>query len=276
MADDSTHPTAPQDRAADDAPVLSERDGSGVLRLTLNRPERLNAWTPQMGERLFALLREADADPQVRAIVVTGAGRAFCAGADMEALSGISGTRVEIDGRSMALPATLGTPVVAALNGPAAGVGLALALFCDVRFAADDAKLTTSFSRRGLVAEYGVAWQLPRLVGQGRAMDLLLSSRVVLGAEARSMGMVDFSLPRADVVAEALSYAGTLAQECSPRSMAAIKGQVLRAQSSGLDDAADEAAGMMADAFASEDFAEGIGSYLEKRPPRFPGLGDRE
>ncbi|WP_052810064.1 enoyl-CoA hydratase-related protein [Streptomonospora alba] len=275
MADNSTPGTTPQETGSEDAPVLSERDG-GVLRLTLNRRDRLNAWTPQMAEHLFALLREADADPQVRAIVITGAGRAFCAGADMEALSGISGTRLEIDGRSMALPATLRKPVVAAVNGPAAGVGLALALFCDVRFAADDAKLTTSFSRRGLVAEYGIAWQLPRLVGQGRAMDLLLSSRVVLGEEALRMGMVDFSLPREDVLAEALSYAGTLAAECSPRSMAAIKGQVLRAQSSGLDAAADEAAGLMADAFASEDFAEGIGSYVEKRSPDFPGLGAQE
>lgn len=275
MADNSTPGTTPQETGSEDAPVLSERDG-GVLRLTLNRRDRLNAWTPQMAERLFALLREADADPQVRAIVITGAGRAFCAGADMEALSGLSGTRLEIDGRSMALPATLRKPVVAAVNGPAAGVGLALALFCDVRFAADDAKLTTSFSRRGLVAEYGIAWQLPRLVGQGRAMDLLLSSRVVLGEEALRMGMVDFSLPREDVLAEALSYAGTLAAECSPRSMAAIKDQVLRAQSSGLDAAAHEAAGLMADAFASEDFAEGIGSYAEKRPPNFPGLGAQE
>ncbi|MFD0774557.1 enoyl-CoA hydratase-related protein [Streptomonospora algeriensis] len=275
MADDSTYRITSEDPGADGAPVLGERDG-GVLRLTLNRPDRLNAWTPQMAERMFALLREADADPQVRAIVITGAGRAFCAGADMEALSGISGARLEVDGRSMALPATLRKPVVAAINGPAAGVGLALALFCDVRFAAGDAKLTTSFSRRGLVAEYGVAWQLPRLVGQGRALDLLLSSRVVLGEEALRMGMVDFSLPREEVLAEALSYAGTLAAECSPRSMATIKDQVLRAQEGGLDAAADEAAGLMADAFASDDFAEGIGSYLEKRPPRFLGLGAQE
>ncbi|MDT0301681.1 enoyl-CoA hydratase-related protein [Streptomonospora wellingtoniae] len=271
----TTDPTPPADADAAGAPVLSERDG-GVLLLTLNRPDRLNAWTPDMADRLFTLLREADGDPAVRAIVVTGAGRAFCAGADMDALSGISGAPIEVDGRSMAAPAKLRKPVVAAVNGPAAGVGLVMALFCDVRFAADDAKLTTSFSRRGLVAEYGAAWQLPRLVGRGRAMDLLLSSRVVLGAEARDMGLVDFSLPREDVLAEALSYAGVLAAECSPRSMAAIKGQVLRAHETGFDDAADEAAGLMAEAFAAEDFAEGIGSYLERRPPRFPGLGTHE
>ncbi|GAA4949013.1 enoyl-CoA hydratase [Streptomonospora halophila] len=271
----TTDQPPPEEAGAHPAPVLSERDG-GVLLLTLNRPDRLNAWTPGMAERLFALLREADDDPAVRAIVITGAGRAFCAGADMDTLSGISGARIEVDGRSMAAPARLRKPVVAAVNGSAAGVGLVLALFCDVRFAADDAKLTTSFSRRGLVAEYGAAWQLPRLVGQGRAMDLLLSSRVVLGAEARGMGLVDFSPPREDVLAEALSYAGVLASECSPRSMAAVKGQVLRAQEAGFDDAADESAGLMADAFAAEDFAEGIGSYLEKRPPRFPGLGARE
>ncbi|MUL40031.1 enoyl-CoA hydratase [Streptomonospora sp. PA3] len=271
MTESAAHqpPAEASDAAAE--PVLRERDGA-VLRLTLNRPDRLNAWTPAMADRLFALLHEADEDPQVRAIVVTGAGRAFCAGADMEALSGIGGARLEVDGRSMAAPAALRTPVVAAVNGPAAGVGLVLALFCDVRFAADDAKLTTSFSRRGLVAEYGIAWQLPRLVGQGRAMDLLLSSRVVVGAEAQRMGLVDFAVPREDVLAEALSYARTLAAECSPRSMATIKRQVLGAQQQDFGTAADEAAGLMADAFASADFAEGIGSYLEKRPPRFPDL----
>ncbi|MDA0566344.1 enoyl-CoA hydratase/isomerase family protein [Streptomonospora sp. S1-112] len=257
-----------------DDPVLGDLH-DGVLRLTLNRPDRLNAWTPAMADRLTALLRAADDDPRVRAVVITGAGRAFCAGADMAALSAISGQEVRVDGRALALPAELRKPVVAAVNGPAAGVGLVLALFADVRFAADDAKLTTSFSARGLAAEYGVAWRLPRLVGQGRALDLLLSSRVVLGAEAERMGLVDFARPREDVVADALDYARTLAATCSPWSMAVIKGQVLRAAESGFGAAADDAAGLMAESFTGPDFAEGVGSYLDKRPPRFPGLPPR-
>ncbi|MBV2364754.1 enoyl-CoA hydratase-related protein [Streptomonospora nanhaiensis] len=255
-------------------PVLSDLD-SGVLRLTLNRPDRLNAWTPAMADRLSALLRAADHDPQVRAVLITGAGRAFCAGADMAALSAISGREVRVDGRALALPAELRKPVIAALNGPAAGVGLVLALFADVRFAAADAKLTTSFSMRGLSAEYGAAWLLPRLVGRGRALDLLLSSRVVLGEEAARIGLVDFACPREDVVVDALDYARTLAASCSPWSMAVIKRQVLRAAQSDFATAADEAADLMAESFAGPDFAEGVGSYLDKRPPRFPGLPPR-
>ncbi|WP_017593537.1 enoyl-CoA hydratase-related protein [Nocardiopsis potens] len=261
--------------------VLRELDG-GVLVLTLNRPERLNAWTPAMEERLFDLLEEADSDPEVRAIVLTGAGRGFCAGADLDALSSIgdgvqngSGGRIEQPDRPKHLPMLLRKPVVAAVNGAAAGLGLVVALFADVRFCAEDAKLTTSFSRRGLVAEYGVAWRLPRLVGQGRAMDLLLSSRVLTGAEAERIGLVEHVRPREEVLPAALDYARALASECSPASLAEIKAQVLRSAESGLDDSVAEAVRLMPGAFAHPDFAEGVGAYLERRPPRFAPLPPR-
>jgi enoyl-CoA hydratase/carnithine racemase len=254
--------------------VLAERRG-GVLLLTLNRPERLNAWNPVMEGRFFDLLAEADDDPGVRAVVVTGAGRGFCAGADMAALAMVDAAGFRPGERPLSFATTLRTPVIAAVNGPVAGIGLVLALYADVRFAAEDAKFTTSFSRRGLVAEYGAAWHLPRLIGTGRALDLLLSARVVLGDEAGRMGLADRVLPRAEVLDAALEYARTLAEECSPASMALIKGQVYRALEGGLADAEAEAAALMPEAFAGPDFTEGVAAYLEKRPARFADLPPR-
>lgn len=264
--------------AADpESQVLAEREG-GVLVLTLNRPDRLNAWNPAMERRVFDLMADADDDPDVRAIVVTGAGRGFCAGADLEALSAIGAdtARFRQGERPPSFPTSLRKPVIAAINGPVAGVGLVVALFADVRFAADDAKITTSFAQRGLVAEYGIAWQLPRLVGTGRALDLLLSSRVLLGDEAERIGLVDRVLPRADVLGAALDYARDLAANCSPASMAMIKRQVYRGLETDLDTATAEATALMPDAFAGPDFAEGVRSYLERRPPRFAGLPPRD
>ncbi|GAB3208529.1 enoyl-CoA hydratase-related protein [Marinactinospora endophytica] len=251
--------------------VLSERR-DGVLLLTLNRPERLNAWTPAMEERLFDLLEEADGDPRVRAIVVTGAGRGFCAGADMEALAALDPASFRHGRRPMSMPVGVRKPVIAAVNGAVAGVGLVAALFADLRFVARDAKITTAFSRRGLIAEYGIAWQLPRLVGTSRALDLLLSSRIVLGEEAERIGLADRVLPREEVLEAALEYAGELARSCSPMSMATIKAQVYRGLETGLEEAAREAAELMPGAFASPDFHEGVAAFLERRPAAFPGL----
>ncbi|GAB3479104.1 enoyl-CoA hydratase-related protein [Nocardiopsis coralliicola] len=257
---------------AEAAPVLRE-DGDGVCVLTLNRPDRLNAWTPEMEELLFDHLEDADRDPGIRAVVLTGAGRGFCAGADMDGLAGIGdGSDYRQPDRPKSLPLLLSTPVVAALNGAAAGLGLVVALHADVRFAAEDAKLTTSFSRRGLIAEYGIAWRLPRLVGAGHAADLLLSGRVVTGTEAARIGLVEHVLPREEVLPAAVGYARDLAAHCSPASMAAIKGQLLRSGDQDLAAAEEDAAALMPGAFAHPDFAEGITAYTERRPPRFAPL----
>src|SRR6185312_14644623 len=162
--------------------------------------------------------------------VVTGAGRGFCAGADMDDLKTISGGEVDRsqteDTRPVAYPLSLPKPVIAAINGPCAGIGLVLAVMCDLRFAAQSAKITTAFSRRGLVAEHGISWMLPRLVGPARALDLLLSGRVVLGGEAAELGLVNRAVPDGQAAQEALAYAGELARECSPASMATMKRQV--------------------------------------------------
>ncbi|HEY5332267.1 MAG TPA: enoyl-CoA hydratase-related protein, partial [Solirubrobacterales bacterium] len=210
--------------------VLAERRG-GVFVLTLNRPERLNAWTTPLEDRYFELLDEAEADPDVRAIVVTGAGRGFCAGADMNDLEAganrdFSGSGIEKRARPRCFPWTIRKPLIAAINGPAVGLGLVEALYCDVRFATPEAKIATIFARRGLVAEYGISWLLPRIVGTGRALDLLLSARTIRGEEAYRIGLVDHLAAAAEVLERAVAYADDIATNCSPTAMATIKRQV--------------------------------------------------
>jgi enoyl-CoA hydratase/carnithine racemase len=212
--------------------VLMEVD-DGVAVITFNRPDRLNAWIPELQTRYFDLLEECAARDDVRAIILTGAGRGFCAGADMQALEQLAGGDGEDggvtgvnDSRPVAFALSIPKPVIAAINGPCAGLGLVHAVMCDVRFAAMNAKLTTSFSRRGLVAEHGISWMLPRLVGPAKALDLLLSGRVVLGREAAELGLVNRAIEDEQLMGETLAYARMLASECSPASMATIKRQV--------------------------------------------------
>lgn len=255
----------------------------GVAVVTLNRPDRLNAWTPALQTRYFDLLDEAAAHAGVRAIVVTGAGRGFCAGADMEALQSLmtadgagsngAGARAtsKPDERPVRYPLSIPKPVIAAINGPCAGLGLVFALMCDIRFAAAGAKITTSFSRRGLVAEHGIGWMLPRLIGPARALDLLLSGRVLLGAEAAEIGLVNRAV-ESGVLEVALEYAHELARECSPASMAAMKRQVYADLERSLADSVEEANRLMAESFAAPDFAEGVSSFLERRSPNFAPL----
>ncbi|HEV2811966.1 MAG TPA: enoyl-CoA hydratase [Solirubrobacteraceae bacterium] len=257
--------------------VLREvRDG--VCVLTLNRPDRMNAWTHEMEARYFDLLEEADRDPETRVVVVTGAGRGFCPGFDMQALSDMSAGEgsadVEAPRRPQAFPLTIRKPIVAAINGACAGIGLVQALMCDIRFAAAGAKFTTAFARRGLVAEHGSSWMLPRLVGPARALDLLLSGRVFLAEEAERLGVVNRVLPAETVLDEALAYARDLAENCSPAAMAAIKSQVYRDLERGLDDSVADANRLMLESFARPDFAEGVQSFVERRPPRFAPLDE--
>jgi len=255
--------------------VLAERRGP-VLLLTLNRPERLNAWTQALEVEYFGLLERAEADPDIRAVVVTGAGRGFCAGADMDDLRRVtdegSGAVAASPRLHRTYPMTLRVPLVAAINGPAAGLGLVQALFCDVRFCTPEAKLTTSFARRGLVAEYGAAWLLPRLVGVSTALDLLMSGRVVLGEEAGRLGLVDRVVAPGDLVGAAVAYATDLAENCSPWAMATIKAQVLRGLDQDFHTAVAESDALMLSSFDGPDVTEGVRSYLERRPPAFAPL----
>ncbi len=256
-----------------EAAALLELDGP-VAVITLNRPDRGNAWTRQMQEDYFGALERCAADPEVRAIVVTGAGRSFCVGADMDLLSqvveeGASASSSSAATRSHTYATSIPKPVIGAINGAAAGLGLVHALMCDVRIAAAGAKFTTAFSRRGLVAEHGISWLLPRLVGPANALDLLLSGRIVLAEEAQAMGLVNKVVPAEDVLPQALAYARELATFSSPKSMAVIKRQVYGHLELDLDAALAESNGLMAESLKWPDLAEGVASYLEKREPRF-------
>jgi enoyl-CoA hydratase/carnithine racemase len=253
----------------------------GVALITLNRPDRLNAWTPELQVTYFDLLEQCAEREDVRAIVLTGAGRGFCAGADMANLQTLADgdgdesrepTSAEHDDRPVTFPLGIPKPIIAAINGPCAGLGLVFALMCDVRFAAASAKLTTAFARRGLVAEHGISWMLPRLIGPAGALDLLLSGRVVLGAEAAEMGFVNRAVRDEVVLEEALTYARMLAAESSPASMAIMKRQVYADYERSLEDALEEANRLMGQSFSGPDFREGVESFLERRPPNFVPL----
>ena len=260
------------------ADVLLRETTDGVAVLTLNRPDRLNAWTGELERAYFAALTDCAEDPAVRVIVVTGAGRGFCAGADMGDLQALGDG--EIDGEERAaerlpqtFPTTIPKPIIAAINGPVAGIGLVQALMCDLRFAAAGAKFTTAFSRRGLIAEHGISWILPRLVGPARALDLLFSARVVLAEEAVELGLANRVVAPEALMDETLAYARDLAQNCSPASMAVMKAQVYAALEEPRDVALTKANELMLESFAREDFREGVTSFVERRPPDFAPLG---
>jgi enoyl-CoA hydratase/carnithine racemase len=257
--------------------VVLKEVQDGVAVLTLNRPERLNAWTVEMEHTYFGMLEECASSPEVRAIVVTGTGRGFCAGADMHDLQAIGNgsldTAEHAQGRrAQSYPLSIPKPIVAAINGACAGIGLVQALMCDVRFATEGAKLTTAFARRGLVAEHGISWLLPRLVGPARALDLLLSGRVVSAEEALELGLVNRVLRPDSLLEQTLDYARDLAVSCSPASMATIKRQVYADLSLGLPEALAEADELMLASFSAPDFAEGVTSFIERRDPRFAAI----
>ena len=268
------------------SPVLYEVRDSGVAVLTLNRPERMNGWGGGLATTFYSRLDDADADPDVRAIVVTGNGRAFCAGADMGNLNTISNATVDsaegtdvsklVGSRHPHFVATLRKPVIAAINGACAGMGLTLALVCDIRFAADGAKFTTSFARRGLIAEYGISWILPRVVGWGAAMDLLLSGRVFLADEAADLGLVKEVVALEDLMPRAIAYAEDIAANCAPSSLAVIKQQVYADSMRDVFEASAVAEKLMHESMLRPDFIEGITSFFEKRPPNFPPLKGQE
>ncbi len=272
--------------------ILYRVDG-GVAVITLNRPDKLNAWRAEMERELRSAMRDAGADPTVRVIVLTGAGRGFCAGADM---NGLQSTVAAGQARAGSTPApaapgpapfdassrgdyqrqysyfpAVPKPIIAAINGACAGLGMVMALYADMRFASDAAVFTTAFSRRGLIAEHGISWLLPRLVGMAHAADLLFSARKIRAPEALAMGLVSRVIPLADFEAEVMVYARMLATEVSPRSLGEIKREIWDAQFQGLGEAIDAANADMAGSFVSEDFKEGVAHFVEKRAPAFTG-----
>lgn len=269
----------------------------GVATVTLNRPERLNAYTPRMAEELKQAISQAANGPDVRVIVITGAGRGFCAGMDMsvlteQAATGKADEQAGAAGIDKAFDSGLGPslegyfddperfsyffrtkkPIIAAINGPAAGYGLVMAVYADVRFASADAVFTTSFAQRGLIAEHGLSWLLPRLIGQANALDILLSARKVTAPEAFHMGLVNKVFPEGELLAGVRDYAALLANRASPRSMAVIKAQVLRANFQTFTEALQVADAEMTKSLTTADFKEGVAHFLERRAPAFLGI----
>lgn len=256
-----------------------------VATITLNRPERMNAWTPTMEAELRVAITAATEDDGVRAIVITGAGKGFCAGADMGRLAGAAAGSGAAAPAAAAVPPASGggdfeqrysyllavpKPLIAGINGAVAGVGLCLTLFCDLRYMAAGARLATSFARRGLVAEHGSAWLLPRLIGPMNAADLLLSGRTVDAAEAASMGLVRV-LPAEGFSAAVQARAAELAALSSPRSVRIMKQQLRNAPFESLAQATAFADAEIPKCRDTEDFREGVASFVEKRAPRFTG-----
>ncbi|MDR3570504.1 MAG: enoyl-CoA hydratase [Syntrophobacteraceae bacterium] len=279
-----------------------------VATIRLNRPERLNGWTNTMAEEVRGSLHRAAEDKEVRVIVLTGAGRGFCAGADMSELEAAAGsphpaatapsvfqtaeqrvsdimgakTEEELDSgnrfhartdfrKRYSYIAAIPKPVIAAINGPAAGLGLVIALYCDLRFASEKAIFTTAFSRRGLIAEHGISWILPRIVGLPHALDMLLSARRLDAHEALRLGLVNRIFPHEALMEGVMAYAAELASLVSPRSLGVIKKQVYDAQFQTLAQASEVADQELIASLQSEDFQEGVAHFLEKRPPAFTG-----
>src|SRR5437879_4569115 len=259
-------------KGVDSQTVLHEVDDDGVLTLTLNRPEANNSWTRELETALHDLLEQAAEADDVRAIVITGAGKAFCPGLDIAELERLSehGQGMDNTGRRpVQLPAMVPKPVIAAINGACAGLGFLTALTSDIRIAALDAKLTTSFARRGLPAEEASAWFLPRIVGHAVPLDLLLSARVVTGEEALAIGLVHQAVPREDVLPVALAYARDVARNCSPLSMAMAKRQIYDDWERSMREGRTAAWRLVATTRDHPDRLEGVRSFRERRAPAF-------
>jgi enoyl-CoA hydratase/carnithine racemase len=255
--------------------VLADVRGDGVAVLTLHRPDRRNAWNVEMERTYFGLLDELDLDVRVRAVVVTGSGPSFCPGFDSARLEQVAGTALRQDERRSPLrPWAFRKPMVAAINGGCAGVGLVQALLCDVRFAARGAKLATSFTRRGLAGEYGITWLLPRMVGAAVATELLLSGRTLEADEAARLGLVHRVVEPDELLDAAIGYAADLAANCAPTSLALVRHQLHLDTEGTFAHALERSYRAMAFTVADEDITEGVASLVERRAPVFRPLPD--
>jgi enoyl-CoA hydratase/carnithine racemase len=264
--------------------VIFEREGHLAI-ITLNAPERLNAIDAAMGHELDAALIEAARDDAVRAILLTGAGAGFCSGASMERLDEVTaggaarGSAIDLAAalpdadpalcRRYTLPLAIPKPFVAAVNGACAGAGLSLAMACDVRLGSSKARFIASFAKMGLVAEQGIAFLLPRIVGQGFASDMLLSARTIGAEEALRVGLVSQAHDAEGFAAFACDYARMLADHRSPRSMAAIKRQLQLGFTATLGNSVAKAAALTTESLGWGDVSEGVAAFRERREPNF-------
>ena len=272
--------------------ILYEVDAP-VATITMNRPEQLNAFTTRMLAEVAHAVDRAEKDESVVGIVLTGAGRGFCAGMDMMALSKASkgeGTAADDLAALQADPGdsavgdeydagflyllTVRKPILAAVNGACAGLGFCFALLADMRFVEPQTKITAAFSQRGLIAEHGSSWLLPRLIGTGKALDLLWSSRKINGEEAFSMGLAERLSAPGESAQEAANYIRQLAASASPTSIMVMKQQVYRHLQRGAGESMLESIQLMSESLTREDFKEGVASFLERRQPEFKRVGE--
>jgi len=268
--------------------IKYEVDGPSAV-ITLNRPKALNALTNNMMEELKHALASAESDESVVGIILTGEGRGFSAGMDMNALDsqasggdlndGVEPKNLDADPGDKAMGPdfqvaftyimSIRKPIIVALNGVCAGLGMSIALLCDMRFASENGRFVTAFSQRGLVAEHGQSWILPRLIGPARALDILWSSRRIDAAEAMEMGLVQRIFPQDELLDQTKAYIQDLADRAAPVSMMVMKQQIYRHLNMSLGEAMKETNKLMAESLVKDDFAEGVKSFMEKRPPQF-------
>ncbi len=260
--------------------------------IALHRPERLNALTQRMLDEMRHAIAEAEADARVVGIILTGDGRGFSAGMDAQALAAISEGGGGGPARDASLDAQPGDPalgpdfqvtwgyllavrkpLIAAVNGPAAGLAMVISCLCDLRIASEDAVFRTAFAQRGLVAEHGMSWILPRLLGPSRALDLLWHPRKVTAQEALELGLVNRVVPRERLLDEARAYVGELAESGSPTSLMIMKQQVYRHLMLPLGESMRDTNRLMDESLRRPDFKEGVASFLERRSPRFSRVG---
>jgi len=272
--------------------TLAYRLDGNVAIITLNRPKQMNAWTGQMGIEIKHALAKAEDDLNVVGIVVTGEGKAFCAGADMADLMAISGqgegtkstgpsfeanpgdpTMPAVYRKTFSYLASIRKPIIAAVNGAVAGMALPFILFCDMRFFAKSGFVMSAFPQRGLVAEYGTSWILPRIVGIDKAFDILYSSRKIYGEEAKNLGLATRVYEDEALVQEAINYLQFLADKCSPESIRQIKAQVYKDLFRDPEEALDDSVKLMLASFSSSDMKEGVAAFMEKRTPKFKRIG---
>lgn len=256
--------------------IKVERRGP-VQLVTLFRPERMNAWTWQMAAELLRSFTEADADDSIRAVVVTGHGNAFCAGADLaggkETFSGRSGAVGTEDHRRATREAIQArqtkTPIIAAINGAAVGAGLTQTMAWDLRVAADDAKLGFVFNRRGIMPDADLLWTIPRMIGYGAAMDVLLTGRIFSGAEGKELGLINRAVPKADVLDTAMAMANDIAENTAPVSVAITKRLMYDFLTRDWPDADRLQRELFAWTGQQPDAREGVAAFLERRPPQW-------
>jgi enoyl-CoA hydratase/carnithine racemase len=260
-----------------------------IASVTLNRPEKMNAWTPKMGAEMKTAMLDADRDPAIGAIIVTGAGRAYCAGADMSGLSNIAAGRAGARGEAPAAaddglagaradyrtvyswPLALNKPVIGAINGACVGLGFTTCLYQDIRIASDNARMGFIFVQRGLAIEHGSSWMLPRIIGIARAVELAVTGRLVDAEEALRIGLVHRVVPAAELMEAARATASQIAEKCSPLGVAQAKKMLYQHLFTDLATGIREDDESMEMMTKSEDFKEGVKAFIEKRAPRFTG-----